>query len=290
MAEPRRIGGSGLKVQPVGLGCMPLSLDRRPAEDEGVNVICAALDAGMDFLDTADVYCIDQNDIGHNERLVARALSEWNGDASKIVVATKGGLERPRGDWVTNGTPEHLRAACEKSLKALGVEAITLYQLHAPDPQVPFADSVGALARLREEGKILHVGLSNVSVSEIRQAASIVDVVSVQNACNPHRREAFTSGVVAHCERSGIAFIAYSPVGGHFGKARVETDPVLRAVGKRLGATPYQVALAWLLAKSPNMIPIPGASRPESARKSAAVPALALGPDHLAELDRAFPV
>jgi aryl-alcohol dehydrogenase-like predicted oxidoreductase len=279
---------AGIDVSCIGLGGMPLSIQGRPDEAQGVRVIHAALDAGMTLIDTADVYCLDDGDIGHNERLVAKALRSWAGRAD-VLVATKGGLERPGGAWTRNGRPEHLRAACEKSLRALGVDTIALYQLHAPDEKVPFADSVGALADLRAEGKVRHVGLSNVTVAQIDEARGIVPIVSVQNRCSPFDRAAWTTGVIAHCERHGLAFLPWSPVGGGHGKVRVKDEPTLVAVGRRHGVSPFEAALAWLLAKSPAMIPIPGASREESARSSAHAASVALTADDLADLDRAFP-
>ncbi|HEV8324670.1 MAG TPA: aldo/keto reductase [Myxococcota bacterium] len=286
--QTRKLGPGGPDVSAIGLGGMPLSIVGRPDEDQGVRVIHAAIDAGMTLVDTADVYCLDDADLGHNERLIARAVHERSG-RQHVVVATKGGLERPRGAWTTNGRPEHLRAACERSLQALGVQAIELYQLHAPDDAVPFADSVGALAALRAAGKIVHVGLSNVDVAEIDEARAIVPIATVQNRCNPFDATSFENGVVAHCEALGIAFLAHSPVGGHRGHARVAADPVLAAVARRRGATPYQVCLAWLLALSPAVVPIPGASRPASARSSAAAAEVHLDDADLAELQARFP-
>ena len=269
---------------PIGLGGMPMSIAGRPSEAQSLATIHAALDAGMDLIDTADVYCLDDGDIGHNERLVAKALRERS-DRDRIVVATKGGLERPRGSWTTNGRPAHLRKACERSLAALGVEQIALYQLHAPDDDVPFADSVGALARLREEGRIAHIGLSNVTVAEIREAEAIVPIVSVQNRCNPFDRTAWDGGVVQYCESRGIAFLPYSPVGGSRGKKKVGNHPTLVSIGRRHGVSPFQVTLAWLCAKSPVMLPIPGASRVESATDSAAAMRLVLTAEEMAEVD-----
>lgn len=285
----RPLGSSGLSVAPVGLGAMPMSVAGRPSEAESVRVILAALEAGMTLIDTADVYCLDDDDIGHNERLVAKALRAWP-QRDQVVVATKGGLERPDGAWTTNGRPEHLRRACERSLRALGVDRIRLYQLHAPDDEVPFTDSVGELARLREEGKIEHVGLSNVSVEEIVAARALVPVVSVQNRCGPLDRRAWAEGVIPYCEQHGIAFLAYSPVNGSRGKARIITEPALSVVSHRRSVSPFQVALAWLLLKSPVIIPIPGASRMQSAIDSAAAMELKLGPRDLTELDSAFPL
>lgn len=284
--QTRRI--ADLEVSCIGLGGMPLSLEGRPADDDGVRVIAAAIDAGMTLIDTADVYCIDDNDIGHNERLIARALCE-HGDAGHVIVATKGGLRRPGGSWVTDGRPEHLRRACEASLRALDVDVIELYQLHAPDDDVPFADSVGAMAELQREGKVKRVGLSNVSVAEIEEARAIVDVASVQNRCNPMDTTAFDNGVIAHCAEHGIAFLAHSPVGGHRGHVRVDTNEVLVRVGERHGVSPYQVCLALLLGVADVMIPIPGASKIASAQSSAAAPELELNADDRAELAREFP-
>jgi len=155
---------------------MHLSIQERPPEEQGVRVIHAALDAGITLIDTADVYCLDDRDIGHNERLIARALRTYRGSRDQVLVATKGGMARPGGRWVMAGRPEQLRAACDHSLKALGVDRIDLYQLHTPDPAVPLADSVGALADLQRDGKIRWVGLSNVSVSEIQEAERVVEV------------------------------------------------------------------------------------------------------------------
>src|ERR1700683_891001 len=213
--KTRALGDSGLTVGAVGLGGMYLSVNDRPAESDAVRTIHAALDAGVTLIDTADVYCLDQRDIGHNERLIARALREK--PHANVVVATKGGLERPNGAWTRNARPAHLREACERSLKALGVPRIDVYQLHAPDPAVPLADSVGELARLRAEGKIAHVALSNVSVRDIDQARKIVPIVSVQNRWNPQYRAPETEGVLDHCTKLGIALLPYSPFGGASG-------------------------------------------------------------------------
>ncbi len=282
----RPLGNSGLNVGCIGLGAMPLSVAGRPEEKDAIRVIHAALDSGITLIDTADVYCLGEKDIGHNERLIAKALKQWKGRRDSVVVATKGGLERPGGDWVRNGDPKHLKAACDKSLKALGVDSIALYQYHAPDEKVPFADSVGALADLKKKGKIRNVGLSNVDVKRIQQAEKIVPIASVQNACSVFDRKSITDGVVAHCEARGIAFLPYSTVGGHRNHARTRDNPTLKMIADRHDATPYQVCLAWLLALSPSVIPIPGASRVASATSSAAAAELKLTPHDLDLLNR----
>ena len=234
-----------------------------------MRVITAAVEAGITLIDTADVYCLDQSDYGHNERLVARALRELGSDAQDVIVATKGGLERPGGSWTTNAHPEHVKSACEASLDALDLDCIDLYQLHAPDRDVPWSDSVGALADLQMAGKIRHVGLSNVERRHVEEAETIVPITSVQNRCNVFERLSFETGVISLCEEESLSFLAHSPVGGNRNHWRTPEDPTLKAVAERHDATPYEVALAWLLARSASIVVIPGASRTANVRSSA---------------------
>jgi len=283
--DTRAFGTSGIETTILGLGGMPLSTAGRPERAEAIRVIHAALDAGMRLIDTADVYCTGDDDIGHNEALIAEALHGWSGDAAEVLVCTKGGLVRPGGAWRTDARPERLKKACERSLAALRVECLAVYQLHAPDSDVPFADSVGALAELRDAGKIAHVGLSNVSVAELDEAMDIVPIVSVQNRCNPYDLRAFASGVVKRCEELGLAFLPYSPVGGGNGKSRTGDDATLIDVGRAHAASPFEVALAWLLTTSDSMFPIPGASRVRSAESSAGAASLQLTEADVRRLD-----
>jgi aryl-alcohol dehydrogenase-like predicted oxidoreductase len=279
----RRLGG--LQVSAIGLGEMPLSLAGRPDEARSVRTIHAALDAGVTLIDTADAYCRDSTEMGHGERLVAKALAAWPGDRDRVLVATKGGHTREGGEWYLDGRPEHLRQACEASLRALGVEAIGLYQFHRPDPKVPFAESVGALAELKEAGKVRLVGLSNVSVDQIRQARQLVQVASVQNEFSPRFRR--SEGELAFCAAERIAFLPWSPLGG-IGRGR-DLGGRHRAFGEVAeahGVSAQQVALAWQLAKAPVVIPIPGSSRPETITDSAAATRLRLSDDELARLDQ----
>ena len=279
----RRLGG--LQVSAIGLGEMPMSLAGRPDEAQSVRTIHAALDAGVTLIDTADAYCIDESEVGHGERLVARALTAWPGDRDRVLVATKGGHTREGGEWYLDGRPEHLRQACEASLRALGVEAIGLYQFHRPDPKVPFAESVGAMAELKAAGKVRLVGLSNVSVDQIKQARQLVQVASVQNEFSPRFRR--SEGELAFCAAEGIAFLPWSPLGG-IGRGR-DLGGRHRAFGEVAeahGVSAQQVALAWQLAKAPAVIPIPGSSRPETITDSAAAASLRLSDDELARLDR----
>src|SRR6185437_5096946 len=270
--KQRQLGPGGPMVGEIGLGGMYLSIDGRPDEAQAIRTIHAALEAGMTLVDTADVYCLDERDIGHNERVIAKAIA---GRGERVVVATKGGLRRPGGAWTRDARPEQITAACEASLKALGVAAIDLYQLHAPDGSVPFADSVGALARLREAGKIKRVGLSNVTAAELAKAQRIVPIASVQNRWNPGHRGPERDGVLAACTALGIAFLPYSPFGGASGAASLGERKKLSAEAARRGMSPHRLVLSWMLAKSPVVIPIPGARREASVRDSAAAEALA---------------
>jgi aryl-alcohol dehydrogenase-like predicted oxidoreductase len=278
----RRIGG--VRVGAVGLGAMPMSLAGRPDEARSLRTIHAALDAGVTLIDTADAYCLGESEVGHNERLVAKALASWPGGRDGVLVATKGGHTRPGREWGLDGRPEHLRQACEASLRALGVEAIGLYQLHRPDPKVPFAESVGALAELRAAGKVRMVGLSNVSVDQIELARRIVEVASVQNELSPRFRR--SEGELAWCAAHHIAFLPWSPLGG-IGRGGMlgQRHSAFAEVAGRRGVSPQQVALAWELAKAPVVIPIPGARRPETIADSAAAASLRLDDDELDRLD-----
>jgi aryl-alcohol dehydrogenase-like predicted oxidoreductase len=264
----RSLGRSAPQVSAVGYGGMHLSIQDRPTEEQSVGVIHAVLDAGVTLIDTADVYCLDDSEIGHNERLIARALRTSGTNRQGLVVATKGGMRRPGGRWEVDGRPEHLRAACHRSLQALGVEQIDLYQLHTPDPRVPLVESVGALADLQREGKVQRIGLSNVSVAEIREAESVAQITTVQNRLNPFFREALTAGVVEYCARQGIGFLAYSPVGGGRLNRKLPAHPVLRPMATRLGATPHALVLAWVLARAANVFVIPSARTVDHARDS----------------------
>jgi aryl-alcohol dehydrogenase-like predicted oxidoreductase len=279
----RRLGG--LQVSAIGLGEMPMSLAGRPDEAQSIRTIHAALDAGVTLVDTADSYCVDDSETGHGERLVAKALAAWPGDRDRVLVATKGGHTRPGGAWDLDGRPEHLRQACEASLAALGVEAIGLYQFHRPDPKVPFAESVGAMAELKAAGKVRLVGLSNVSVDQINQARELVDVASVQNEFSPRFRR--SEGELAFCAAQRIAFLPWSPLGGiGRGGSLGQRHHAFGEVAEAHGVSPQQVALAWQLAKAPAVIPIPGSSRPETILDSAAAVRLRLSDDELARLDR----
>jgi aryl-alcohol dehydrogenase-like predicted oxidoreductase len=283
--KTRTLGAGAPDVSVVGFGAMPLSTAGRPSEGQGIAVIHAALDAGMTLIDAADVYCQDNNDIGHNERLIAKALGAWSGDRDSIIVATKGGMTRPGGRWEHDGRPEHLHAACDKSLTALGVDWIDLYQFHAPDPAVPFVESVGAMAELHKAGKVRFVGLSNVSVEQIRQAQEIVPVLTVQNRLSPFFREALDTGVVKYCDDNEIGFLAYSPVGGGRLNKKLPGLAALAPVAENHGASHHAVVLAWVRQQGPSVIIIPGARTVEHTVDSAGSAAFDLSDNELRAID-----
>ena len=263
-------------VSAIGFGAMPLSVDDRPPRAQGIRALHAALDAGVTLIDTADAYCRDASDIGHNEQLVAEALASWSGDRDAVVVATKGGHVRGGdGSWSVNGHPDYLRQACEASLRCLGVDRIDLYQLHRPDPSVPVAESVGTLVSLQAEGKVDQIGVSNLNTSQLDEAREVGEIVSVQNEFSP----AFTSSdsEIDYAAQAGLSFLAWSPLGG-MGAAGGLGDkfPAFAEVAAQHGVSPQQVALAWELARSPVVIPIPGASRPETILDSIAAADLTL--------------
>ncbi len=280
----REIDKTGAKVTAIGLGAMPLSLRHRPSEEQAIQVIEAFTSLGGNFIDTANVYCLDDDDIGHNERLIAQTLDRL-GKRNETVVATKGGLRRPGGNWIVDGDPQWLRESCERSLQALGTDCIYLYQLHAIDPKIGLEPSLDALIRLRDDGKIRHIGLSNVDLATLEAASQRAPIVSVQNRCNPFDKRDFKSGLIDYCGKRGITYIAYSPVGGYYKHTRLPENPLLARLAGKYQASAYCVALAWLLAKSEHVIPIPGASQVSSIEDSMRALNLKLEPADVAAFD-----
>jgi aryl-alcohol dehydrogenase-like predicted oxidoreductase len=281
----RHIGD--VTVSAIGLGGMPMSIEGRPEEDRSIRTIHAALDAGVTLVDTADAYHLYADEVGHNESLIAKALASYGGDSTSVLVATKGGHLRPGdGSWTIDGSPEHIRAACDASLKRLGVEAIGLYQHHRPDPKVPYADSIGAIRDLLDAGKIRMAGISNANPDQIREANAILGgrMVSVQNQYSAAFRS--SEPELDLCTELGLAFLPWAPLGGIAQAGELGGRfAQFATVAAARGVSPQRVCLAWLLAKSPVMIPIPGASRPETITDSVAAVDLELSADELASLD-----
>jgi len=273
-----RLGGD-LPVHRLGFGAMRLTGkgiwgEPRDAR-EAIAVLRRAVELGVNLIDTADSYGPEVS-----ERLIAEALYPY---PQGLVIATKAGFERTGPDrWKPNGRPEHLRAACEGSLRRLKLERIDLYQLHRIDPAVPFGDQLGTFKRLQEEGKIRHVGLSEVSVAEIERARQIVPIISVQNRYSPIDRQ--HERALDHCEREKMAFLPWYPLGAG---AALRPGSPLAKVAARLHATPAQVALAWLLGRSPVMLPIPGTSSVKHLEENVAAALLELSTGDFEAIARA---
>jgi aryl-alcohol dehydrogenase-like predicted oxidoreductase len=272
-----KLGGNRV-IHRLGFGAMRLTgpgIWGEPADHEGAKrVLKRVLELGVDFIDTADSYGPEVS-----ERLIGEALFPY---PKGLVVGTKAGLTRGGpGQWSPNGRPAHLKAACAGSLKRLRVDRLDLLQLHRPDPEVPFEDSVGALAELKREGKVDMVGLSNVTVDELHRAQRIVPIVSVQNRYSIGDRA--SEDVLAECQRQGIAFIPWFPLAA----GQADRADNLQRTARALDATPFQVALAWLLQHSPVMVPIPGTSSIRHLEENMASLRLSLNPAQVRELSAA---
>jgi pyridoxine 4-dehydrogenase len=262
--------GGDLTVNRLGFGAMRITgrgiWGEPPSRDQAVATLRRVVELGVNFIDTADSYGPFVS-----EELIAEALYPYPDD---LVIATKGGLVRPGPNrWEPDGRPSHLREACEGSLRRLRLEQIPLYQFHRPDPRVPLAESIGAIAELKDEGKIRHVGVSNVSEAELRVAQKVVPVVSVQNRYNATDRR--SASMVDLCEQEELVFLAWAPV------QEADRNPGVAEAARRHGVTEHQVVLAWLLASSPAMLPIPGTGSAAHASENVAAAALELSPDEL---------
>ena len=259
----RRLGFGAMRITGNGIWGEP------PDEGQAKATLRRVVELGVNFIDTADSYGPEVS-----ERLIAETLYPYPED---LVIATKGGLVRPGpGRWDPDGRPEHLRAACEGSLRRLRLDQIPLYQLHRPDRRVPLADSLGTLVQLKAEGKIRHIGISNVSEAQLRAAQQITPVVSVQNRYNAADRQ--SESMVDLCELEQIAFLPWAPI------QQADSNPAVAEAAKRHGAGPRQIVLAWLLARSPQMLPIPGTGSPEHAEANVAAGSFELSPDEVAAI------
>ena len=275
----RSMLGGDLAVNRIGFGAMRITGEGiwgdPPDVDEARRALRRAVELGVNFIDTAD-----SDGPGVSERLIAEALHPY---PKGLVIATKGGIVRPsREQWERDGRPEHLRAACEGSLKRLRLERIDLYQLHAVDPEVPLEDSVGEIARLKQEGKIRHVGVSNVDVAQLAAARAIVDVVSVQNRYNVSDRS--SDPVLEVCERDGLAFIPWGPLSVRPRDADAAARARLEEFAAKRGVSLPQAAVAWLLARSPAMLPIPGTSKRAHVEENVAAAALGISADEMRQI------
>lgn len=257
--------GGDLTVNRMGFGAMRITgqgIWGEPQDhDQAIATLRKAVELGVNFIDTADSYGPDVS-----ENLIAEALYPYPDD---LVIATKGGMTRSAPNrWASDGRPEHIREACEGSLRKLRLEQIPLYQFHRPDPNVPFAESVGAVAELKAEGKIRHIGISNVNEAQLKQAQQITPIVSVQNRYNVKDRE--SQAVLDLCEQEGIVFLPWAPV------QQGDENVGVAVAARNHGVTQHQVILAWLLASSPQMLPIPGTGSPDHVAENIAAAGLEL--------------
>ena len=277
-----------LRVSALGMGAMTLTQTPESDVARGVRAVHAAVDAGITLFDTADSYG-PTSEMGVNERALAAALRSHPDAWERVIVATKGGHTRgPAATWWVDGSPAHLAAAARASAQRLGLDALPLYQHHRPDVRVPFAESLGALRQLVDDGVVVRVGVSNVDVAQLDVAAAILGdaLVSVQNEFSLLERS--SAPVLRRCEELGLAFLAWGPLGGmRAAKGLGGAAAPASAVAERYGVSPQRVVLAWMLARSPVLIPIPGASRPESVHDSVAAVELVLDEADLLLLDRA---
>jgi pyridoxine 4-dehydrogenase len=266
--------GGDLTVNRLGFGAMRVTgrgiWGDPPDRNEARAVLRRAVELGVNFIDTADSYGPDVS-----EELIAEALHPYPED---LVIATKGGLVRPGpGRWDPDGRPQHLRQACEGSLRRLRLDQIALYQFHRPDPSVPFEDSIGTLVALQEEGKIRHIGLSNVNENQLRRAQAMTAIVSIQNRYNPGDRRSDT--LVDLCEQEKMTFLPWAPI------QNLDRFPALAEIAKRHKATVHQIALAWLLARSESMLTIPGTGSVDHLEENVAAAGLRLDPEEIAALN-----
>lgn len=281
--EQRRIGTR--QVSAIGLGAMPMSVREHNDDERALATVRRAVEEGVTLVDTADAYSPDEATFGHNEELVARALREVGAGPDDVLVATKGGHTRRGTDWELDGRPEYLREACLGSLKRLGVDRIGLYQHHRPDPKIDYRETLEGLRALLDEGLVEAVGLSNANPEQIRLAVEVVGdgLTAVQNQFSPAFRSSRPE--IDLCEELGLAFLAWSPLGGMARAGDLGSEwSAFADVARKHGVSPQQVCLAWELSLSPAVIPIPGASRPESVADSVGAVDLVLDDQDLATL------
>lgn len=284
--ETKRLGNTDVTISAIAMGGMPMSLRNRPPEDQSIQTIHRALDLGVTLIDTADSYCKDESDKHHNEKLIAKALKQYQGNVSSIIVATKGGLMRPNGDWTRNGNPDHLRETIKISFESLGGEKpIDVWQYHSADPNYTIEESLTPAKEAVENGLIRFVGVSNFSVEQIKRARDVVDIVSVQNQYNPWHRQPENDGVLEYCENNGLTFLPWSPLGGSSRVRKLEDIPAIARLAKEKGTSVYAVVLAWLRSKSPCIVPIPGASKTSSIEDSVRSLEVKLSPDEVKQID-----
>lgn len=268
MTAMTHYGVLGVLQVPIALGLLRLSTEGRPAQTAAIDVIHCALDGGVRVLDTADSYALSDADLHYGEVLAREAIKAWHGPREDIRGITKAGMARPKGRWLPNARPEHLRKAVDGSLLALGVEQIFMLLLHGNDPSCPFEDSLATLAQLQQAGKILHLGLCNVDIAEIRQAQRHFVVTAIQNELSVINRKSAADGTLELARQLAVPFLAHRPLGGHAKVDTLEKNRAMKPIALRHQVTPHQAALATLLDAGPPLLALIGATRPESVSAS----------------------
>ena len=282
----RRLGPEGPSVSAIGLGGMLLSITGRPPSDQAHRVIRSALDHGITLFDTADAYCMDEHEMGHNERIMALGLE---GQRERVTVMTTVGCRRPGGAWTVDSDPAYLTEAVHRCLKNQGVETLDLVSLYSPDFRVPYEDSVGALARLKEQGKVKYVGVCNVDMETLKKAESVTPIQAVQNRWNPQARQSEKEGIIEYTAEKQIAFVGYAPFGGTLGAPTLTTLGKLSDQARRRRLSPYQLVLAWMTNKSPNIFVVPGARRAESVEDSTGAGTVEFDADAVRAVENTLP-
>jgi len=282
----RRLGPEGPTVSVVGLGGMLLSISGRPPVDQALRVVRSALDAGINLLDTSDAYCLDDQEVGHNEKLLTRAVE---GQRDEVTILTTVGIRRPGGAWTVDSSPAYLTSSVERSLKNQAVDALDVALLYGLDSRVPYEDSVGALEQLRKDGKVKAIGVCNVDVELLKRAEAVGRISVVQNRWNPQAREIEKSGVLERCTDTGLAFVAYQPFGGTLGAPTLTTLGKLSDQARRRRLSPYQLVLAWMANKASSTFVVAGARRPESIEDSAGAGAVEFDTDAIRAVENTLP-
>lgn len=279
---------NNISIFPVGFGAMPLSLPGRPTEKRAIETLHTFLDLGGNLIDTADVYGIDGSDIGHNEKLIHSAIR--NMKRSDMIISTKGGATRPNGGWsfIGGGHPAHIRQACEASLLNLKIEQHTLYYLHGVDPAVPIEESLGTIIDLKNEGKIINIGIANVNLADIHTASRLTPIFAVQNRLNPFCKGDLNNGVMNHCKEHKIYYIAYCPLGGFADHVKLNKSVLFKSLCQKYKLSSYIISLVWILSKGKHVIPIPGMHQADHVKENLNAVHIDIDPADLAKLDQ-FP-
>lgn len=291
--EAKRLGHTDIWVSALGLGTSPMCKRGRPPKAQAITTIHRALDLGVTFIDTADVYCIDEQDKHYGEYLIQEALATYKRDPRSLVIATRGGCLRINGELVENGNPDYLRQAIRDSFAALGGnKPIDLWMYHRIDPNYSLAESLKPAQEALAEGVIRSVGVSNVSVEQLKRACDLVPIAAVENQYNLWQRKNEFNGVLDFCTQNGITFLPWSPLGGVGGVRRtkeLQELPRLTELAEQYGVSIYCILLAWLRAKSPVIVPIPGVSQPSSIEDSVRAISVSLSDQEVAEMDALVP-